>query len=205
LGVGLLLVSLFGSGCVSQQPLPFAYSTPVPASVGAPKLTVLPTQDERLKHDDMDKVLKLPECLDPVIVKELDDSGLFGSVELNTNEVPKTGYLLQCRINELRWEVPNYGRLVGTVGVVSVLTGGVGGVIYGSTDTDVLGHANVHFNLTNLQGNQMLLDRDYIATITEKKAKLNCDTPATYREVAAKSFQTTIEQFEKDVRHMSLK
>lgn len=152
----------------------------------------------------MDKALKLPDCLNPVVVKELDGSGLFSSVELNTNEAPKTGYLLTCKINELRWEVPNYDHLLDTVGVVSFLTGGVGGVIYGSTDTDVLGHAEIRFSLTNLDSGEMLLNRDYAATITEKKAKLRCDTPATYREVAAKSFQTTIAAFEKDLRQTKL-
>lgn len=206
LGAILLLVVFAGAGCATQEPLPFAYSTPVPPAAGAPSLTVLPTQIKRTGDENMMyDVLKLPECLDPVLVKELEGSGLFSHVELKTNGLPETGWMLQCRIEELRWEVPGYNGMVGTMFVVSILTGGVGGVIYGCTDADVLGHAQAQFNLTSVPGNQELLNRDYAATNKETKIKLVCDTPTAYREAAAKSFKKVMDQFESDVKQLNQK
>ncbi len=205
MGVGLILIAFLGSGCASQKPLPFAYSTPAPAAVGAPQLTVRPTLDGRLVMDEMDDALQLPECLDPVLVKELEGAGLFSRVELSRNGAPTAGYALQCRINDLRWESSDYERMQATSSAVVLVTGAAGGVIYGSTGIEVLGRASVHFRVTNAQGDRRLLDRDYTATARERKTKLKCDKPDTYREVAAMALRSTFDEFEKDIRQLNLK
>ena len=202
---GCLGVVLLGSGCVSQKPLPFTYSTPLRAPIGAPTLAVLPAQDARGAKDDMDEALRLPQCLDAVIVQELANSSLFSNVELQTNGQPKADYVLQCKINKLSWDVPDYDDLLGTEFIVSFLTGGVGGVIYGCTDTDVFGYADINFNLVSRRDQRPMLNRDYDSTFIETKIKFKCDTPNTYREVAAKSLRMSFDRFENDARQMNLK
>ncbi len=204
-GVMLLLVVLAGSGCITQKPLPFAHSPPAVAPANAPALSVLPTKHERPEKDNMDKVLALPACMDPVLVTELERSGLFSCVRLETNGTPAAGYVVQGRLRDLRWEVPDYDAMLGTVFVVSFLTGGIGGVIYGSTSTDVFGHATVHFVVSDAQGTRVFLDRDYVATAKEKKSKFKCDTPGTYRLVAAKAYKEVLDRFKDDVRQLDLK
>jgi hypothetical protein len=113
--------------------------------------------------------------------------------------------VLQCKVKELRWEVPGYNHMIGTMFVVSILTGAIGAVVYGCTDADVLGHADVQFHLTSVPGGQVLLDRDYAGTNKETKIKFECDTPTAYREAAAKSFRTVMDQFEGDAKQLSLK
>jgi hypothetical protein len=206
LNCGLLLfgLAIAGMGCATHKPLPFAFSPATPLNANGPILTVRPVQDDRGVKDNMDKTLALPTCLDPVLVTELERSGLFSRVELSTNSQPAAGYVLQGKLNRLQWEVPGYDRILVTIGIVSFLTGGVGGVIYGSTPADVLGHATVHFTLTDAEGKRILLDREYVATETRSRAKLASDLPSTYRERAATAFKSVLEQFKEDLRHQNL-
>jgi hypothetical protein len=200
-----LVVVLLGCGCVSQKPLPFAHGTPLPAPAGGPSLAVIPTQNLRSTKDNEDKVLQIPECMDPVTVKELQGIGVFSAVELCTNSTPENGYTLHTQLKELRWEVPNHDTIVTTAFVVSLFTGGIGGVIYGSTGTDVFGYANVHFRLENAQTSQPLLDRDFTATEKRRTTKLVCDTPDTLREVSAGALRTIFNQLEAELKELDLK
>lgn len=186
------------TGCASQQPLPYAYSPAHPAVAGAPTLIIKPTQDQRTAKDDLDKTLNIPKCLDDAMVTELGNSGWFTQVNLYLEAKTNGNYLLECSLNELTWEVPDYADKMETAAVVSVLTGAVGGLVYGSTKTDVNGQAKMRFVLSKEPGG-VLLDKEYSATATERKIKFECDTPGTYREMAAKAFQKVLEQFKADL------
>jgi uncharacterized protein YceK len=198
----ILLMLLFAiglTGCASIEPLPFAFSPPQVAHPGAPALTLSQTEDHRNGKDDMDKVLDLPKCFDTVITKELGESGMFSKVELKTSSTNEADYVLRCTLNKLEWEVPNYDRMVGTTFVLSIFTGGIGGVAYASTQTDVIGRAKMRFIVSRKDQSDILLDREYCGTVTERKAKLSCDFPSTYREVAAMAFRQVFDQFKTDM------
>ena len=150
----------------------------------------------------MDKVLKLPDCIDSVLVTELQGAGLFKKVGLSTNGVVADRYLLEPSLVDLRWEVPDYKRKVGTAFTISLLTGGIGGVAYGASGTDVLGHATLRVKLTDTQQKQVVLERQYQATAKDNRSKFGCDTPDTYRDMAARALKQVVEDLKKDLREL---
>jgi len=152
----------------------------------------------------MDKVLKIPECLDEVLVRELQGAGVFKQVSLTTRGIAADHYLLEPSLVDLRWEVPDYKRKVSTAFTISLLTGGIGGIGYGATGTDVFGHATLHIKLIDPRQQQVVLERDYRATAKDNRSKLRCDTPTTYREMAASALKQAIEDFKKDLQQLQI-
>jgi hypothetical protein len=199
-----LFAVLLGCGCVSQKPLPFAYGGPLPVRAGGPTLAVVPAESLRPAKDPTDKALRIPECVDTVTVKELQGIGLFSTVSLCTNEVPKNGYVLRTQVKDLRWDVPKHKAIVATAAGVTLVTGALGGTIYGFTGAEVLGHASVHFHLEDAQTSKTLLDRDFTALEKRKTSKFACDTPATVRDVSAGALRIVFDQFEADLKQLHL-
>jgi hypothetical protein len=187
----LLLVT---SGCLSQKPLPYAAVSRNVVPTG-PRLQVLPVEDKRLAKDELDKLLEIPKCVEQALVAEMEGVGLFQSV---ANGSPGgTGYTLRVVLEDFRWEVPKYDALVGKAFGISIATGGLGGLIYGSTDTPVLGHTTMLVVLSSPQSE--LINKRYVGRVEEERAKLNCDTASTRREMAAKGLADAIRQFKADV------
>ena len=198
LTLGCLIVVL--PGCVSRMPIPYDYSATQPPRAHAPALTVH-TIDLRTAKSDLDKVIHIPDGVTEVLTNELSRLGLF--TQVRHDGVNHSGnYHLRCELNDLRWEVPNYDKMLGTSLLVSVATGGIGGLAYGSTPTDILGHARVRFILK--KGNEEFLNKEYIGTASERKAKLKSDTPKTYREMAAKALKSVLSQFTSDLTQLNL-
>jgi hypothetical protein len=191
----MLGVVLFGTGCISQKPLPYS-AVPAKLRETGPQLSILPIEDRRAAKDDMDRVLAIPQCVEVVLAQEMEGVGMFQKVSRQTSP-PQSGYTLRVALDRLQWEVPNYDRILGTTLGVSIATGGLGGLIYGSTGTEVLGHASMEMVLTS--GDAVLLNKKYVGLAKEEKAKMNSDTPATYREVAAKAVADAISQFKADL------
>lgn len=189
---------------MTRKPLPYQHSAAKAAPGKAPKLVVRPTASLQSTNDIMCKLLYLPECLDTALMTELRNSGLFSSVELQTNAAPVEAYVLQTTLKDLRWEVPHYDRILGTTFAVSLFTGGIGGIIYGCTGTEVLGHSSLHFTVTDTRVAGTLLDRDYSGTTTLRKAKLSCDTAPTRREVAAGALKDVIDDLQADLQQLNL-
>jgi hypothetical protein len=198
----ILVLVTATTGCVTPKPLPYHFAEAKPAPGHGPELALAPAKNARMAKDKMDEVLELPTCLDSVMVKELEGSGLFRKVSLNTNGIASAEYVLEPSLLELRWEVPDYGKIVGTTFAVSVLTGGLGGIGYGATGTDVLGHASLRVKLTEGQSKTVILDREYRATAKDNRAKLSCDTPNTYREMAAAALKDVIGQLKEDLHKL---
>lgn len=197
------MLAFLTSGCVTRKPLPYQFSQPLPPITHGPELAIAPTKNSRVAKDNMDKVLYVPGCLDGVLLKELEGAGIFKSVTLNTNGIAADQYLLEPSLVDLRWEVPNYNSKLATAFTVSLLTGGIGGLAYGSTGTEVLGHATVHVKLTDVRQKQIILERDYQASSKDKRSKFNCDTPTTYREMAAAALKEVIDELKNDLRKLT--
>jgi hypothetical protein len=198
----ILILLMVTSGCISPKPLPYQFAAPNPVPSQAPEPALAPAKNARPTKDTMDKVLELPACIDAVMVKELEGSGVFKKVTLTTNGVASAEYLLEPSLLELRWEVPDYGRKVGTTFAISFLTGGIGGLGYAATGTDVFGHATLRAKLTDSRSKAVMLEREYHATAKDNRAKLNCDTPNTYREMAASALKQIMEQLKDDLRKL---
>ena len=113
--------------------------------------------------------------------------------------------ILNGELHRFAWEVPNYKRIVGTAAAVSFATGGIGGLAYGSTSTDVHGHVRVRFVVKKKESEVAALDKEYEATVTEKKAKLNSDLPKTRRAIVARALKDVMEQFKADLAEVTSK
>jgi hypothetical protein len=61
---------------------------------------------------------------------------------------------------------------VSTAFTIRLLTGGITGVGYGVTATDVFGHATLHIRLVDTQQKRVVLERDYQATAKDHRSKL---------------------------------
>jgi ribulose kinase len=92
---------------------------------------------------------------------------------------------------------------VGTAFAVSLLTGGIGGIAYGASGTDVFGFAAVRVKLIDVRQGRVVLEREYEASAKDNRSKFNCDTPATYREMAAGAFKQVIEDLKEDLRKIT--
>lgn len=191
----VVLLLFVSSGCVSQKPLPYG-AVPKKMAPSGPALTVLPIEDKRTAKDDLDKMLKIPECVEVVLAQEMEGAGYFRSVN-TAADGGATGYTLRVTLEDLRWEVPKYDALVGKTFGISLATGGLGGLIYASTDTPVLGHAALTMVLASSEGE--VLNKRYVGAVQEERAKLSCDTPTTRREMAAKAVAEAIRQFKADL------
>ena len=197
---GLLLVGLvfLSSGCISQKPLPYAV-IPENLAASGPALTIVPVVDKRGVTNELDSVLRIPECVEEVLASEMEGLGMFQSVARTSasGATGESGYRLAVTLDRLEWEIPGHDRIVGTAFGLSLATGGIGGLIYGSTGTEVLGHAALTVRLTS-EG-RVILEKSYTGTAQEKKAKMKSDTPATGRELAAKAVASAIGQLKADL------
>jgi hypothetical protein len=194
-------------GCATRQP--FVYSYPplqkdAPANLGT--VAIEPTKDLRTTTNELDQVLFLPQGLDQIVAREIESTGRFARIVSLTNGVARGNddLLLDVKLNRLTWEIPRHSQIVGTVFVISLFTGGIGGIIYGSTSTDVLGHAELSFKLSNPSKSRVLLEGRYTGDIQEKVTKLSCDTPGTGRTIAGKAVKLAMEQFKSDLNHLTL-
>ena len=194
-GTVLTFLVLVGSGCISQKPLPYA-AIPKNLTPNGPALTIVPVEDRRGAQSDLDKVAKIPECVEEVLASEMEGLGMFQSVARGSASSEST-YTMAVGLDRLEWEIPNHDRMVGTAMGISFLTGGIGGLIYGSTDAEVLGHASLTMQLRS--GAAVILDKNYSGTAKETEAKMNSDTPGTGREIAAKALAKVIADLKADL------
>ena len=141
-----------------------------------------------------------------VIEQEMLSTGLFEKVVWTTNgqmseKNLKSGswLALDTSLDELKMEVPDRATIQALAFVISMATGGLGGVIYGLTPTDVDGTSKFTARLVALSSGKTLLDKKYRGKHTMSKTKFTCDSPGTQAEVAGKALKQAMEQFKADV------
>jgi len=111
---------------------------------------------------------------------------------------------LRPELKRLDWEVPGYSSMVSKTFLLSLFTGGIGGVIYISTSTTVNGFAVVHLELTETRGRHVVLSREYPGFYTEKMAKGSCDTSSTRSRMVTEAFKLAMEQFKADLARLKM-
>jgi hypothetical protein len=159
-------------------------------------------KDKRTQQKEIDKIYKNPPVIEiqKILQKELINSGFFTEIHLAT-EIPNdhAGYLIKPSLVRLEWEVPDYDNLVGTTFVVSLLTGGIGGLVYASTSTDVFGYVDLEIELYDLSTENLLTKKIYKGLIKQNMAKLSSDTPETKATIIGLAAQSAINQFKEDL------
>jgi len=203
--VALILLAAVGllTGCVTRQP--FTYNYPPKSNVtGSASLAALPATDRRAGTNELDKVLFIPSGLDEIFIREIRSTGKFADVVRVNPLAPGKDFLLEASLLQLDWEIPKHDQMVGTAFGVSLLTGGVGGIIYGSTKTTIFGRAQIAFKVSNPVNNRIILEKQYSSEVSERVAKLNCDTPAAGRRLAGLAVKAVMDQFKQDLNKTPL-
>lgn len=202
----LLLVSTLVVGCATRQPFVYSYPTPAAHKADSPSLAVGPVIDQRGQSNELDKILYIPRGLDEIVAREVESTGSFAHAASLTNGMARANedFLLNVKLNKLEWEIPNHAQMVGIVFTLSLFTGGIGGIIYGCTSTEILGHAQIDFKLSKPSTGNVLLERQYTGEVKETVTKLSCDTPGTGRVLAGKAVKQIMEQFKGDLNNLAL-
>jgi len=205
--LGLILVFAFGCG-----PAKFVYKSP---EIESPKgsglvLAYRNVEDQRedRKIDEAYKSKNPVKDVERIIEEEIRSTGLFEKVflvseeQLNDQSYLKENnvrFLMGSVLKELKWEVPKYGAKVTGAMAATFLTGLIGGLIYGSINTDVNGNIILKVSVTDVSTGKLYIDKEYVGRCTERKAMLSCDTPETKATVVGNSLKSAMDQFKSDL------
>jgi len=203
--VFLLFLASLLTGCASKQRFGYPISPAASSSTAGRAVEILPISDTRTNRlIDRHFTTNLLAEVREVVGKELESTGLFKPA-LTPKEMEKHAVAelrLKTELLQLEWEVPHYNRIVGITFAVSLFTGGIGGLIYAATETDVNGHVLVHFALSETGQPRVLLDNVYLGTYTERRPKLSCDTSETQARVTTEAFKNAASKFKVDLHKL---
>lgn len=197
-------LALLFSGCAATQ---FVYEHPAEPRVtgeGTVIAAVAPVTDVRGGDKAIDAIYAADPMKDiqVIIQEELMSTGLFDDVILLPSPVKEheATIVIESSVAKLNWEVPKYKDIVGTAFVVGFLTGGVGGIVYGSTATDVHSDVSLDVRVVEHGSGNVLLEKTYDGHCEEKFPKLKCDTPETKAMMVGKSLKRTMEAMIFDIQ-----
>lgn len=186
-------VALLFTGCATT--IPFQYQHPESTQSGYTDMSIAYSyvNDQRAEKDT-DKIFEScpVEDLNKTIGEEIRSTGLFRKViSIPPDKMDDEKYLqnqdidfvMNSSLKEMKWEIPDYDKIQTTIFIVSFLTGGIGGVIYGSTDSDIYGDMKQRITLIEQNSGKILLDKEYTGHIEERKTKFKCDTLKTKAEI----------------------
>lgn len=207
--VGIICLCLLVSGCVSKgkfvmdDPL----SRPTENSKGRIVALLTPVADQRPDKQELDKIYDgdISKDIQLILQKNLLGTNIFD----NVIAVPEAGqgvqaaFVIEPTLQILKWEVPGYESMVNKVFIVSLFTGGLGGMIYGSTDIEVKGKAAMHFRVTNTANNS-IWEKSYESSYQEQKAKMVCDTPETKVRITRESLDKIFQSLDSDLKDLLL-
>jgi hypothetical protein len=198
---------LFLNGCATTTP--FIYDHPKTAKpvVTELKIAITYPKDEREPNKEVDKMWsKNPvEDVAKVLEDEIRSTGLFReTVLINKGEDEKTALnavhmVLKTSLKELTWEIPNLKEQENKALVVSILTGGIGGLIYGSGSTDFYGKAKLRVILENREKKEVLLDKEYFSRAEEKMTRLKTDSAEERARIIGKAVKQVVDQLKADL------
>ena len=198
--IPLLAALLLAGGCATtRQPiqLPYAFPAavkPAPAAASvAPTAEIVQVTDTREDRSlDMFLNERPTEFLRKALAAELEAAGAFARVALHEPTPAAAPIAIDLELKDLSWTVPNHKAMVKTAFWTSLLTGGLGGLAYGSTETPVFGHAVLVVKITERASGRVLFS-DKIETLHEEKmAKLKSDSLETRARMMAAAMKTTL-------------
>ncbi|HEY1266772.1 MAG TPA: hypothetical protein VGH16_05910 [Candidatus Binatia bacterium] len=199
-----LLVMLCGCGA-SKLPFNYAYSSRE-TPTGNVVVAIQGVRDNRTDRE-IDKIYaNSPSSdLNTILKEEISGTGLVKSVVVKDSSISAAdlrssgaNFLVIPILKELRWEVPGYDTIKTLAFTTSFLTGGVGGLIYGSTPTDVYGIAELSIQVVDLNSADVL-DKAYTGRIEDRRAKLVSDTPGTKNEMVTRALKEAVDKFRADL------
>jgi hypothetical protein len=187
-------LGLFLGGCATQRPaiaLPYEFPATGSPAAGLPTARVTTVTDHR-EDRTLDPLLsdKPVELVQKAIEAELAAKGVYAFTSSGNESA--FAIHIAADLREMSWAVPNHSKMVKTAFWTSFLTGGIGGLAYGSTDTPVFGRAVVHLKLTEPSTGRVVLDQAFDAVHEERMAKLKCDLPQTRARMMAAALKAAL-------------
>ena len=198
-----LLVLLCGCGAAK---LPFTYTYSSRETPAGNVVVALQSIRDNRTDREIDKIYANSPSneVNTILKEEISGTGLVKSVVVkdssgSADDLRSSGanFLVIPVLKELKWEVPGYDTIKTLAFTTSFLTGGVGGMIYGSTSTDVYGIAELSIRIVDVNSTDVL-DKAYTARIEDRKAKLVCDTPGTKSEMVGRALKEAVDKFRAD-------
>lgn len=203
--MGIFCALLVLSGCAAKGKFVYEPSlNPAEGAQGRKVAVLAPLADERIEKQQFDRFYdgEPIKDLQPILEKELLSTNLFSEVFTATesNQNAKADIMIEPAIEKLEWAVPDYEALLSKAFFISFLTGGIGGVIYGNTDTDVYGNATIRVRVTDKQMGNVLLNKSYNGHHEEQMIKFKCDIPETRVKMANESLKKAIGSMNADLK-----
>lgn len=191
------LAGLLIGGCATaprtvQLPYAFPVGTPT-AAAAAPTAEIVSVTDSR-EDRSFDRFMneQPTEILRKALAAELEAGGAFSRVARQGAPIGGAAVTIDVVLHDLSWAVPNHEGIVKTAFWTSFLTGGLGGLAYGATDTPVFGHAVVALKITERASGRVILAEKLDAVHEEKTAKLKCDSLETRARVMAAALKAVL-------------
>jgi hypothetical protein len=194
LGAALLALA---SGCATNRKpvqLPYTFPTRATASPDAPAAEIANVTDTREDRSlDMFLSERTPDFLRKAFAAEFEAAGTFARVAITSGAATGPAPLvIDLALKDVSWAVPNHEKMVKTAFWTSLLTGGLGGLAYGSTDTPVFGHAALVVKVTERSSGRVLFNETVETLHEEKMAKLKSDTLGARSQVMAAALKGTL-------------
>jgi len=196
--IGILLLT----GCAATN---LQYDLPQATNVAITdlKIAVAHPEAKRQPNKDVDKMWanEPSEEMQEVIQGEVKSTGLFReTISLAKDEEPHDCQLiLNTSLKELAWEIPNLKAQEGKMLVISALTGGLGGLAYGSGSTDFYGKAKMHIILKEMATGKVLIDKEYSSRVAKKMARLKTDSYEQRSKIIGEAVKQVMNEFKIDL------
>jgi len=191
----LSLVAAFLGGCASARQtvyLPYNPPTGTKPNASAPLAAIASVTDNRPDRM-MNMFLKtdFDSFVQESFAAELLAAGVFRQVTA-ADKKPENDYAVSVTVQDVSWAVPNHSGMVNTAFWTSFLTGGLGGLAYGSTSTPVYGRAEIYLRIVHRETGRVVLAQSFESLDEEHLAKLKCDTLETRARVMAEAWKIAV-------------
>ncbi len=203
--MGLCIILLAGCATKSQ----FIYDHPDENTLASQQeliALVMPVNDLREDEKEIDQIFADDPLLEiqKIIKEEIASTGYFSEVILQQENQPvvNADIIFVPHLRKMQWMVPDYDDMIGKVYIISFLTGGIGGVAYGSTETDVIGDVELKLEIIEQSTNDVLHEKIHSGHHKQKMAKMNCDAPETKATVVGKSLKNAMVELSSDLNEV---
>ncbi len=137
---------------------------------------------------------------------------------------PNVDFRLHCSLEKIRWKAPKHKKplpgpkdflsprlLKGDFGpldltdfwtqlfLVKIFFKAKNGIEETFKKIDVHGDTGMHVRLTDCHSGQILIDKSYASRYSEKRMKINCDSPATKAKVIGQALKMVMKDFKQDL------
>lgn len=198
----IFIIILAGCSAKSQ----FIYDHPVESELAEHAqlvAVVMPVIDQREDGKEIDQIFadNPLQKIQKIIKEELIHSGYFSEVILLQEDQPTDDADISFvpQLSKMQWLVPDYDEMLGKTFIISILTGGIGGIAYGSGETDVIGEMHLKLEMIDIESKQVIHDKTYVGHFSQKMKKLNCDSPETKATVIGKSLKNAMKNMSSDL------